>query len=571
MTLAVTSLALLLALAGGPAAATLVDERNAVDLFAGLPVPFVVEGVEDGEAGRVLSLRSSEPVGRNTAGALYLRATLTISGLGDADPAAEIERRLAAADPDIGLSYAWDYVAAGGGPVFHLHAGCTFSEESFRKVARALAARLAGAGGDSSASFWCRCGGGCRAGAPFADDDLEAVRIPPVRRPPGVEEGDYDNRLDPSGTWTSAIGELSLMHYANRLAFSYLAVFGATAHICEGAGIAGLVGTDRYEYVDDQGTIAFTLTETEVRMEPTEGVASFCGAGWPGDRFTTESLEPPDACAVAAEHTHLHVTDTLDLERTPFTLGRGSRVEAVPALHTGDEKWVLGRSVGPLTTRMGMLPRSAIACPTADAEPELGRAPTPLRDPHAVFTLAGGPASPRVTLARLASRQTGEEPAATSEPAIPDRQPSLRYRIKRWLLPVGVFLMAMAILGFLAVAALFAPPFWAWFIYLFLLPFLVWMPGMTLHPAAGWPLAAAWLIAFPVLRRWLYTTPSGKRWLARQRRRLARFEGGDPAAARWRVPWSSGSPGSAARGGRTSSGFSGRGGRFGGGGGSSRW
>ena len=62
--------------------------------------------------------------------------------------------------------------------------------------------------------------------------------------------------------------------------------------------------------------------------------------------------------------------------------------------------------------------------------------------------------------------------------------------------PASTFklVVAAAALGFLAVAALFSPPLWAWFIYLFLLPFLVWLPGMTLHPAAGWALAAAALL-----------------------------------------------------------------------------
>ena len=82
----------------------------------------------------------------------------------------------------------------------------------------------------------------------------------------------------------------------------------------------------------------------------------------------------------------------------------------------------------------------------------------------------------------------------------------------QWLPQVGVFLMGMTILGFLAVSALFVPPFWAWFIYLFLLPFFVWLPGMTLHPAVGWAIAGAWLIAFPVLRWWLWSTPTGGQW-----------------------------------------------------------
>ena len=365
---ATTAVAVLVLCAPAPAAAGLAGERDVVELFAGLPTPLVVEAIEDGEEGRLFRLRSAEPTGRGPSGALYLRATVRVSSAADAEAAkAEIERRLAAADPDTGLGYAWDYVAAGDGSIVHLHAGCTFSEESFREVAHALARKLAAAEADPPASFWCRCGGGCRAGSPFAEAAFaEPVRLPAVRRPEGVEEADYDNRLDPSGAWASPIGELSLVHHANRLAFSYFAVFGATAHICEGAGVAGLVGRDHYEWADEQGTVAFTLTETEVRMEPVAGFASFCGAGWPGDRFTTAAFVPPTACRVAVEHTHFHVVDTLDRERTFATAGQGSVVEVVPARHTGDEAWVLGRQAGPLTTRLGLLARGDVVCSSGE-------------------------------------------------------------------------------------------------------------------------------------------------------------------------------------------------------------
>ena len=64
---------------------------------------------------------------------------------------------LAGADPDIGLSYAWDRLLLSGAVVYRLHAGCLWSEENFRR----LAGRL-------EAVVWphqrvaCRCGGSCR-------------------------------------------------------------------------------------------------------------------------------------------------------------------------------------------------------------------------------------------------------------------------------------------------------------------------------------------------------------------------------------------------------------------------
>ena len=358
-----TPIALVALLACGTAAAAglLGEEREVLDLFAGLSPVFVIDAAETDEAGRLYRVRSAEPTGRTSAGAVYLRATLTVSSHDEAEAAsAAVERRLAEADPDTGLSYAWDYVAAAGDSLVHLHAPCTFSEESFRTVAEALAQKLSSTG--MQAAFWCRCGSGCRAPAPFSPGPAQPIRLPPVRRPAGVEEGDYDNRLDPSGAWVSAIGELSLVHQANRLAFSYLAVFGPGAHICEGAGVAGLVGRDRYEYVDEQGTVAFDLAETEVRMRAVDGIASFCGAGWPGDRFTTERFRPPTRCVVATEHSHFHVVDTVDTERTHATVGQGSPVEVVPARHTGDQEWWLGRYTGPLGSRLGLLARGDVSC-----------------------------------------------------------------------------------------------------------------------------------------------------------------------------------------------------------------
>jgi len=96
-----------------------------------------------------------------------------------------------------------------------------------------------------------------------------------------AQDDAMDNTIDPSGTWESQIGTLSVLQYGNTLSFSYSSVFGPTAHFCLGAGVAGLVGRNRYEYEDEQGTVAFILTEDRVAMETVTGIASFCGAGWP--------------------------------------------------------------------------------------------------------------------------------------------------------------------------------------------------------------------------------------------------------------------------------------------------
>lgn len=364
-------LAVLLFAGRGASAAVLPGETEVLALFAGLAERFVVEGIEEVGPSRVYRLRSADPSERGTAGPLYSRASLTISTARDGGNAeAEIERRLAEADPDVGLSYAWDLVTAADDQLVHLHADCTFSEKSFLELARAVLRTATAQSVVYPKSFWCRCGGGCRSGAPVSPEPRELRALPRVKRAADDEDDDeeYDNRLDPSGAWTGRGGELALMHYADGLSFSYLSAFGPTAHICEGAGVAGLVGTDRYEYEDEQGTVAFVITENDVRLEVVDGIASFCGAGWAGDRFTTEGFEPPGECTVTAARSHFHVTDTVDRERRPAYVVRGDRVEVAPARHTGDEEWLLARFVGEQTTEVGLLARGDLECPAAAAE-----------------------------------------------------------------------------------------------------------------------------------------------------------------------------------------------------------
>ena len=535
-----------------------------LQLFAGLPQRFVLDQTEDETASRIYRLRSVEPIERGAAGALYLRASLAISRPpGGATARQEVERLLAEADPDVGLSYAWDFVTASGDSVVHLQAACTFPEASFLKLVLALAREAVQDVSGAPASFWCRCGGGCRAGLPVSVEPQLGRGLPLVQRSAGIEDEqeEWDNRLDPSGGWIGRVGELSLMHYADGLSFSYSAVFGPTAHICEGAGVAGLVGTDRYEYGDEQGTVALVIAEREVRMELIDGIASFCGAGWTGDGFAIDRFESPAECTVAAERSHFHVVDHLDPESRPAYVIRGDRVEAVPIQHTDDREWLLARWVGPVMTMMGLLDRADLRCPAPEARTE----PVAIVIPASKTPASEAPATETTP-------PTDEAVSSPAEPQVPTPSPSLRYRIQQWLPRVGVFLMAMVIFGFLAFSALFLPPLGAWFIYLFLMPFFVWIPGWTLHPIAGWAVCGAWLVAFPLLRRWIYTTPSGKRWRRRQQRWIARFEGGEADSGSWK--WSGslrsrGSAGSSRSG--SFSGLSGRGGRFGGGGASGRW
>jgi hypothetical protein len=168
--------------------------------------------------------------------------------------------------------------------------------------------------------------------------------------------------VDPSGRWASATGELTLALAGDALSFTYTAVFGPSAHICDGAGVAGLVTDGRYEYVDEQGTLAFLVTAGGVRMETVSGIASFCGAHWPGDAFGRDKFQPLAPCRVAAEKSYFHVVGPLPPERRRGYVLQGDAVATAPALHAGSE-WVLARFKGARGATVGLLRKKDLACP----------------------------------------------------------------------------------------------------------------------------------------------------------------------------------------------------------------
>ncbi len=108
---------------------------------------------------------SVEPVGRDASGALYLRADLSVSEFGAAGIAESGWRALRQkAHPDMGLSYAWDYLIFRGQTIYHLHAACTFSDRSFDTMVGNLSAMLPQQENEAAPTIRCRCGGGCRGG-----------------------------------------------------------------------------------------------------------------------------------------------------------------------------------------------------------------------------------------------------------------------------------------------------------------------------------------------------------------------------------------------------------------------
>ena len=75
---------------------------------------------------------------------------------------------------------------------------------------------------------------------------------------PALAQAPDDRGFDPTGVWYGPHGPLALMRAGDTLSFSYSAVFGATAHTCDGIGVAGFVGDGKWEYVDEKGTVELT-------------------------------------------------------------------------------------------------------------------------------------------------------------------------------------------------------------------------------------------------------------------------------------------------------------------------
>jgi len=157
-------------------------------------------------------------------------------------------------------------------------------------------------------------------------------------------------------------GPLALMRAGDTLSFSYSAVFGATAHICDGIGVAGFVGDGKWKYVDDQGTVTFTTRDGKVTMQTTAGIASFCGANWPGDTFTSDSWKPAFRCQVIEPKAHFFVVGALPSAQRQGFVVKGDWVEAIGLVNESSAAWLLVRFVGKTRTTAGLLERDALGC-----------------------------------------------------------------------------------------------------------------------------------------------------------------------------------------------------------------
>lgn len=172
--------------------------------------------------------------------------------------------------------------------------------------------------------------------------------------------------IDPSGGWNSQIGSLSLMLAGDALSFSYSAVFGPTAHICDGAGVASLVTNYQqvtYEYEDEDGnTLIFLITGDNVRMEPLSESTAFCGSGWQGDVFTKDGYQPLENCIVSAERAHFYVVDKFPPEKRKAYVIAGDPVEVAPVRNEGGDDFVLARFKGAKSVTVGFMHKNDLDC-----------------------------------------------------------------------------------------------------------------------------------------------------------------------------------------------------------------
>jgi len=191
---------------------------------------------------------------------------------------------------------------------------------------------------------------------------LAAVLIGPPASGNASKAAQTSSDFDPSGSWKGKDGDLALIVAGDELAFSYLSVFGPSAHICEGGGMARRVTASRFEYRDDQGAVAFLVTEGGLRMETVEGVPSFCGANWPGESFPRDGYRPPRKCQVAAARAIFHAPGPLPPSTGRSYVVEGDVVDVVPLPQGEGGSWLLSRFKGPKKATAGLLRRSDLRC-----------------------------------------------------------------------------------------------------------------------------------------------------------------------------------------------------------------
>lgn len=110
---------------------------------------------------RIYNFKSQKPLSENRAGKTYLRFQLSIVAYkSTASAKTALEALLDYSDPNIGLSYAWDYVVNVGPTVYWLNAPCLLSKQNWQKLLVSLKKNILK--NSEHDSFECRCGLNCK-------------------------------------------------------------------------------------------------------------------------------------------------------------------------------------------------------------------------------------------------------------------------------------------------------------------------------------------------------------------------------------------------------------------------
>jgi hypothetical protein len=168
--------------------------------------------------------------------------------------------------------------------------------------------------------------------------------------------------IDHTGVYRSQIGGVAIVLGRGEAIVSYSAVFGASAHICDWIAQGREQNDGSYAFKDNSGVIMLKRTVAGMTLEPTEGVPTYCGTGWPGDRFGY----PPDSHGqvqtVRVERAYFFTAAPTPVRRKAYVVN-GDHVLTLPCQHSDGKDFVLARFSGPEGATIGLLRKADLAPP----------------------------------------------------------------------------------------------------------------------------------------------------------------------------------------------------------------
>jgi len=128
-------------------------------LVAGLPFPVTLIAPGQEEKQRIFFISSRKNGKTEVAVKISLQVESHVTTEARDNSFAALRSK---ADPDMGLSYGWDFITTRGFFLYHLHADCTLAETHFLALTETLTNLLGPPEDSPSPTLNCRCGAGCR-------------------------------------------------------------------------------------------------------------------------------------------------------------------------------------------------------------------------------------------------------------------------------------------------------------------------------------------------------------------------------------------------------------------------